>query len=275
MPEKKEQGSIAVPEWLLREEVYTPGKDREGFLSKTVVSVLAVLSRMKHTKEYRKQSQTAPALRIAGVVFLILLLSLSKNLLFPVAVIVGILVRLAFLSGKQIRRILAAALGAVFLSALILLPAAVLGNLHTFVYITVKVAASVTILGILSDTMPWNQITAGLKLFHLPDIFIFTLDITLKYIALLGEICFRMLQALKVRSIGKNTQKSKTLSAILGVTFLKSKELSDEMYQAMECRGFDGSYVVLKKRTSPIANLCYLLGVLCVVFVFLKLEGYL
>jgi cobalt/nickel transport system permease protein len=202
-------------------------------------------------------------------------MSLSKNLMFPIVVITGLLVRLAMLSGTQITSILKTTFSAILISALVLAPAAIFGAWHTFFYITVKVTGSVTLLGLLAGTMPWNQMTSGLRLFHIPDIMIFTLDITLKYIMLLGEICFQMLQALKIRLIGRNPQKSKALSGIFGVTFLKSREMSEEMYQAMECRGFDGKYVILKRETNVIHNVLYLFGFLILFFIFFKTEGYL
>ena len=275
MQKNRNNENMILPEWLLADENYVPPKDHDGFLQKTIVSVLTVLSKVKREKEYVNYSKTAPALRIASALFVIILMSLSRNLMFPIVVITGLLVRLATLSGTQIKRILKTTGSAVFLSALVLAPAAIFGAWHTFFYITVKVAGSVTLLGILADTMPWNQMTSGLRLFRIPDVIIFTLDITLKYIMLLGEICFQMLQALKVRLIGKNPQKSKALSGIFGVTFLKSKELSEEMYQAMECRGFDGKYVILKRKTIVIRNVAYLSGLLILAFVFLEMEGFL
>ncbi len=272
---EKREDTVRVPEWLLVEEDYVPSKDRDRFLAKTTLSILSVLAKMKNKKEYGIQNRTAPALRIAGAVFVLILLSLSKNPLFPVTMLVAILLRLSLLKGKQIRAILGNTAVAVCISGLILLPAAILGNAHTFFYITEKIAVGVTLLGVLSETMPWNQITSGLKLFHLPDLFIFTMDITLKYILLLGEICFQMMQALKIRCIGRNPAKSKAMSGILGVTFLKSKELSEEMYQAMECRGFDGTYVIWKRKTSAGWNLLHLTGIILVFLFFLKMEGYL
>jgi cobalt/nickel transport system permease protein len=275
MQDIKNEANSTVPEWLLVEEEYVPPKDRDGFLQKTTISILAVLSSVKREKEYVNDGKTAPALRIASAVFVIILMSLSQNLMFPIAIITGILVRLAMLSGTQIRQILKSTCSAVFISALILIPAAIMGAWHTFFYITIKVAGSVTLLGILASTMQWNQMTSGLRLFHIPDIMIFTLDITLKYIMLLGDVCFQMLQALKVRMIGRNPQKSKALSGIFGVIFLKSKEMSEEMLQAMECRGFDGKYVILKRKTSWLYNLIYLCALIFVLWLFLKMEGYL
>ena len=81
-----------------------------------------------------------------------------------------------------------------------------------------------------------------MRTFRLPSIFIFTLDITLKYISVLGEICAAILTSVRLRSVGKNPQKAKALSGVLGISFLKSGEMAEEMHAAMCCRGFTGEY---------------------------------
>ena len=78
---------------------------------------------------------------------------------------------------------------------------------------------------------------------------VFTLDITLKYIVILGNICVDMLNAVRLRSVGRNKDKKSALSGVMGVTFLKSREMADEMYQAMVCRGFDGEYNNVKRES--------------------------
>jgi len=37
-------------------------------------------------------------------------------------------------------------------------------------------------------------------------------------------------------------KKGNFLSGIMGTTFIKSKEMAEDMYDAMECRGFSGEY---------------------------------
>lgn len=110
-----------------------------------------------------------------------------------------------------------------------------MGNPKILLTIGTKVFLSVTLIGMLSAGTAWNKLTASLRAFHIPDIFIFTLDITLKYIAVLGEICMEILTSLRLRSIGQNKKKAKAFSGILGISFLKSREMADEMYAAMCC----------------------------------------
>jgi cobalt/nickel transport system permease protein len=110
-----------------------------------------------------------------------------------------------------------------------------------------KVISTVVVVNILSYTTKWHDITKALKFLFIPDVFILVFDITIKYIYILGEFSLEMFYALRLRSIGRNNSKYSSLSKIMGNLFLKSKEMGDEMYSAMECRGFTGEYVSYAK----------------------------
>ena len=154
----------------------------------------------------------------------------------------AVTVRLAFFPAKSIRQILSGTVGAVLLSILILLPSVFMGTPETLMNVTSKVYVSVTLVGILSAGTSWNKLTGSIRTFRVPSIFIFTLDITLKYISVLGEMCADILTSVRLRSVGKNPQKAKALSGVLGISFLKSGEMAEEMHAAMCCRGFTGEY---------------------------------
>lgn len=136
-----------------------------------------------------------------------------------------------------------------------------------------KVFVSVTLIGILSAGTSWNKLTASLRSFHIPDIFIFTLDITLKYIAVLGEICMEILTSLRLRSVGQNRKKAQSFSGILGISFLKSREMAEEMYAAMCCRGFVGEYKTQKTSTFRKQDILSLLLMIGVTGIFIYFEG--
>lgn len=264
--------SHEIPGWLLQEEGYEPPSDRDSFQQRTGRSLLTALSRMKHGNDRKKEDDTAPALKTAGAVFVIVLISLSRSMAFLWILLTLLLVRLAFMSGAQIRQILKQSGGAMAVSALILLPAALLGNWQTLVSITGRLFLTVTLLGILAQTTPWNRMTSGLQQFHLPDLVIFTLDTTMKYIILLGEMCYTMLQALRMRTIGKSKNGSGSYFAILGIAFLKAQESSAEMVKAMECRGFDGHFVIRKQKTNRLHNLLLTLLIAGIFVCFLYFQ---
>ena len=180
---------------------------------------------------------------------------------------------LATYPAETMKQILSGTFGAVLFSALILLPAVFIGNPQILLIITTKVFVSVTLIGILSAGTSWNKLTASLRSFHIPDIFIFTLDITLKYIAVLGEICMEILTSLRLRSVGQNRKKAQSFSGILGISFLKSREMAEEMYAAMCCRGFVGEYKTQKTSTFRKQDILSLLLMIGVTGIFIYFEG--
>ena len=158
------------------------------------------------------------------------------------------------------------------ISIFLLLPAVFMGNPQTLANITARVYVSVTLVGILSAGTSWNKLTAGMRTFHVPSLFIFTLDITLKYISVLGEICVEILRSVSLRSVGKNPDKAKSFSGILGITFLKSSEMAEEMYASMCCRGFTGEYHKQYKYRFRKQDLLHLLLLVCCLLLFYYLK---
>ena len=183
---KKEE--TMLPDWMCSGETYVPSKDKEAFLTKSTKSVLSVLAKMRFYEGKDGKFSATPSLKLFYTLLYIVLTACSA-----------------------IRQILRGTAGAVLFSILILLPSVFMGTPQTLMNITSRVYVSVTLVGILSSGTSWNKLTGSMRTFRLPSIFIFTLDITLKYISVLGEICAAILTSVRLRSVGKNPQKAKAL----------------------------------------------------------------
>ncbi|RNC29013.1 MAG: Nickel transport protein NikQ [Candidatus Dichloromethanomonas elyunquensis] len=262
-----------MPEWLLKDESYIPESDKDTFINKSILSLLGLLARIR-TQGCDKTDKyfVHAALKVAFTFLLILLLSISRNFTFIVISMVYLLVILSLMRGKEILHILKVSSAMALFTFIVLLPSAFWGNGYSIVTITSKVLATIIAVNILSHSAKWNSITSALKVFHVPDIFIFVLDITIKYIAMLGEFSLYMLYALKLRSVGKNHNKYAALSGIAGTLFIKSKEMAEEMHAAMECRGFTGEYSVHNRFKFTAADFIYILinAGLLTIFVYLE-----
>jgi cobalt/nickel transport system permease protein len=163
------------------------------------------------------------------------------------------------------------ALVAIF-TFIILIPSILMGNKNNSMLIVFKVIETVALVSITSSTTSWIDITVGLKLFFIPDIFVFVLDMTMNYIIIIGEFSLNMLYALKLRSIGRNKNKNTSLSGIIGTMFLKSKEMADEVYGAMECRGFTGEYKVVNKKRPSLGDGVLLLTGILFIFAYIYFD---
>lgn len=209
--------------------------------------------------------------KLAMALLIIILASCSRNMFFTYCMIAVLLVHMCMLGSSSLLRVFTAAIAAAGFSCLLLLPAVFLGSPHTMFTVSLKVFLSVGLLGFLAATTPWNKITEGFRFFLVPDIMIFTFDITLKYIVILGDICVDMLNALKLRSIGKNHDKGSSISGIIGFAFLKSRHMSEEMCGAMACRGFEGEYSRGTLRILKPSDLLYAVFAAAVIVLFIYL----
>lgn len=261
-----------MPEWLLKDENYIPQSDKDTFVNKSILSLLNILSRIRTQSGYKTERfHVSAVLKVAFTLLLILLLSVSRSFTFIFIVNVYLVFVLSMMRADEIIKILRASFIIALFTFVILIPAAFWGNYYSIIMITPKVFATVTAVNILSHSTQWNSITSALKTFFIPDIFILVLDITIKYIALLGEFSLNMLYSLKLRSVGKNKNKYTSISGISGIMFIKSKEMSEDMYAAMECRGFTGEYRVCKKFKFTFADFIYIMINAIIMFAFFYL----
>ncbi len=232
-------------EWLFKEDEYVPKDDRGKFIDKSIFSIVKVLSRIRRD-DLKKTNGIVyninPALKLPVAVLMLILLSLSRNIIFIGTTYVYIVLNLVLMDWEDVKKSIAPALIAFFITGIMLVPSIIMGNVKNSIFIIMKVSAGAFIINILSLTTPWREVTKSLKLFFVPDMFIFVMDVTIRYIFLLGDISLDMLYALRKRSIGINNKKYSSLSGIMGNLFLRSKEMGDEMFSAMECRGFTGEY---------------------------------
>jgi cobalt/nickel transport system permease protein len=259
-----------MPEWLVKSDNYIPQTDKDTFVNKSILSVLKIISEIKtqgvvYTAKY---SVNVP-LRVIFTFILLLMLSLSRSFIYVIIINVYLLLFLSLMDADRIINILRLSLGMTFFTFAVMLPAVLWGNSYSCIMITSKVFATITVMGMLSRSTRWSAITAALKSFYVPDIFILVLDITIKYIFLLGDFTLNMLYALRLRSVGKNQSKFMSLAGIAGTMFLESRELAEDMYQAMECRGFTGEYHIHGKSGLTVIDYLYIVMNIGLILLFL------
>ena len=231
-------------DWLFKEDDYKPPEDKNPFIDRTILSVFKVLAKIEGGSHRKSGSiyEVSPSLKLTFIISFVVFLSITRSIII-MEVMAGIILLVAlFLSREDKKKLAGLEIGVFFITLLMLLPSMMMGNLKNSLIILGKVLATTTMVNILSLTSRWSDMVRALKLFRVPDFFIFVFEITLKYIYLLGRIVEDDLEALKLRSIGKNQRKYSSLSSIMGNLFLKSREMGDEMHSAMECRGFTGEY---------------------------------
>ncbi len=261
-----------LPQWLATSEGYEPLPDRDSFIRKSMQSVAGVLAHMRlDGGQATKRSPSAPVKMLLGLL-LIILCSCAQNYVFVLALLAAVLVRIALLPEKAMRRAFHAAGGAAILTFVIMLPAILLGQSHSSLMIGTKVFVSVGIAMIVALSTPTYQLTGALRAFHIPNVFILTIELTLKSICDLGKVALEVLCALKMRSVGKNRNKRSSVGGVGGVTLLKAQEAAQDTSDAMRCRGFEGDYQVASTAKLGAADALWICIFVACAALFVYLE---
>lgn len=235
---------MKLPEWTKGEENYLPPKDREYFLAKSLLKITSILRRYHPSIQKKNHSnwKPSPMAAMASWLLVVFICALSHNSIVLHSICCILLCLLCLYQGKKIWQILKPAIIMSIFTFVLITPALMKSPNPILILLPYKSFISLLATGIFVHSYSFQQITCTLSWLHLPNVFLFILDTTLRYIYLLGGIAQDSLNALKLRSIGHNPQKTNITVNILGTVYLKSQQMSLEMYQAMVCRGFSGKY---------------------------------
>ena len=232
-----------VPEWLSAKDNYIPKEEKNLYIEKSIFSLIKIISIIRQNKNQDKLVYSInPTLKVVSVIVMILCVSISRSFIYLLLIDIYVLINLFLMEKKSRKRILFKSLMFPLITLIALIPSMFYGNIYNSLLLFQKLILTILIMNLLSHNTKWSEISKSLKLLFIPDIFIWIMDITIKYIVLLGEHSINLLFALKLRSIGTTSNKYNSLTGIMGNLFIKSYKMSEEMFHAMECRGFVGEY---------------------------------
>lgn len=250
---------IEIPEWMMQEESYMPLRDKNAFMKKSSGQILKILAKIKMQTALQGKKEISAGLGLLLMLTTVVLTVSAENLLLPGVLLGGMVVVLAFLDGVAIKSILKEVLAGMLFAVLFTLPAAWFGNFLILERMVLKTAVTVMAVALLNHKVRWNRMSMSLHRLHIPDTLLFVFDMMIKYLVVLGRVCGELMDALRLRSIGKNEQKGQSAAGVLGITYLKSQHMAEETYLAMHCRGFDGTYHYYGRHTFQVSDMILLL----------------
>ena len=117
----------------------------------------------------------------------------------------------------------------------------------TAAFLLLRVGASVSIAVLLILTTRWATLLKALRVLGVPQVFVLILGMTYRYIYVLLHTTSNMFLARKSRVVGRasGADDRRWLAASMGALFAKSYALSDDVYLAMQSRGFRGEALVM------------------------------
>jgi cobalt ECF transporter T component CbiQ len=198
--------------------------------------------------------------KVAGLFSLILAVALASKL-WLIAAVLACTVVLAVVSAVPLRIVVTRAwVGALIFSGMIATPALfltpgsplyglpiTLQGARTAGFLVLRAVSAATLMLALVYTTPWMHVLKALRIFRVPVIFVVILGMTCRYILLLLQTAHEMFESRKSRTVNAISASEQRRLAIAGSGVLlgKTLQLSDEVYLAMQARGFRGEVFLL------------------------------
>ena len=264
--------TVATPAWLLRPEpglcpCGCVGKRRRGsFVAKTIAGAGGVLQAALFSEDVAREPGLLQRLDARAKVVLLVALLIGVGLVHHVAVLVA-----AYLATLALARASALPLGffvrRVWLfipifTGIIVLPATLdvitpgevviplpfgLGvtrqGLVAAATITIRVAASISLVLLVTLTTPWARLLAALRALGVPRLFVLVIGMAYRYLFVLLAAVQDMYVARRARAIApeRDPRSGRAfVGATAGALFGKANILADEVHQAMTSRGYRG-----------------------------------
>jgi len=265
-----------IPKWLSEKDNYIPKEEKNLYIEKSIFSFIKTISIIRQNKSQDKLLYLInPNLKVISTILNIALISISRSFAYLLIMDIYVFGNLMLMQKKSRKRIFIRSLIFPIISLIALIPSMFYGNVYNSLLLFQKIIITIIMMNLLAHNTKWSEISKSLKLFQIPDIFIWIMDITIKYIVLLGEYSIDLLYALRLRSVGKTSSKYDSITGIIGNLFIKSYKMSEEMSQAMECRGFTGEYTTKVNFNLKKIDYGYIIVnlLLIVTFIYLKYQG--
>jgi cobalt ECF transporter T component CbiQ len=235
-----------------------------GFIENTLEGLHFALQRALYAEVSAARTgllqRLDPRVKVAGLFAMVVSVALAAKL-WAIAAILALAVALVLASSIPLRAVAARTwLGAFIFSGAIALPALFLTpgtslyglpitvqGVRTGSYLVMRAETAVTLMLVLACTTPWTHILKALRIFRVPVVFVVILGMTCRYILLMLETAHEMFESRKSRTVNRMTPAENRRLAIAssGVLLHKTLQMIDEVYLAMQARGFRGEVYVL------------------------------
>jgi cobalt ECF transporter T component CbiQ len=264
-----------------------PGKihvSRSHVVGSTLRTLTRALSRAlisEHTARQRGLMQALdPRVRVVGVFALVIAVAVAHKIA-AVLLLLAAAVLAALASAVSIRTLavrvwlpVLAFTGVIAVPALFLTPGAAISpsspitqqGLHTALLLIARVETAVTLTTVLVLTTPWTQILRALRSLYVTKEVVMMLGMAHRYLFLLAETATQMFESRESRRVGllRGPPRRRLVAETSGVLMSKSLDLSQDIFLAMQSRGYRGEVYVLSDpsmRASDYIALLVFLGV--------------
>jgi cobalt/nickel transport system permease protein len=240
-----------------------------GFLERTTASFVDAMEHAFYAEQTARVDgllqRLDPRVKLLGILALVVPAAAARSLtviagLLAIAVVLAALSHVSF--GVLMKRVWIAVLlftGVIALPAPFVTPGRVLyylpglgwsvttQGLMSAGYLVLRVETAATLCVLLVLTTPWNHVLKSLRILRVPAVLVTILGMTYRYLFLVLQSAHDMFESRRSRMIGKLTgrERRRLAASSAGVLMSKTFDLSNEVYLAMQSRGYRGDVSTL------------------------------
>ena len=206
-----------------------------------------------------------PRVKLAGLLLMIVAAVLSHRLVVTGAIF-AVALLLAVVSGRLVLRTIATLWGGVLLfTGAIVLPAlfttpgkalwivpgtgwiVTVSGWTSVAHLIVRAETTATLASLMVLTTRWTHLLKALRIMHVPNVLVVILGMTHRYIFLMLQLAHSYFEARRARMVGKLKDAQRRSIAVSGAAVLlsKSMQLTGDVYESMQARGFRGAAYTL------------------------------
>lgn len=251
------------------------GRRPQGFIERTLASFASAAERGLVAEDRAREcgllQRVDPRAKLLGLLALIVAAAAAHRLwivaaLFAVAIIMAELSRVTMRElAKRVWLAVLVFTGLIALPTPFLTPGRTLWSLPwlgwpvtaqgltSAAYLVMRAETAATFAALLVFSTPWSRVLKALRVLRTPDVLVAVLGMTYRYLFLFLETAKDMFESRRSRIIGRlsGTERRRVAAASAGVLLSKSLQLSSEVYDAMQARGFRGEIYLLDEFEGP------------------------
>jgi len=148
----------------------------------------------------------------------------------------------------------------------------VTGGMISLVTLMLKGVFSLMASYVLVATTRFDSICASLRRLHVPSLLVTLMLLTYRYITIMMEEVSVMTTAYKLRAPGQKGIQYKAWGSFLGQLLLRSMDRAEEIYSAMQLRGFSDDYPYAPLPKLQITDFIYLIITIAACIIFKKYD---
>src|SRR5271167_1323969 len=242
---------------------------RRGFFERSIGQFMEGLERANRAESVRTArgllQQFSPQAKLFSILLLVCGVVAAHSLL-PIAVILALSVCVALASQIHLSFLVRFVwLGVFGLSGLIAIPALFLTpgaalyrlpflgwpitdhGLHVTALLLLRTETTATLLVLLILTTPWMDLLRAFRVLRAPKILVALIGMTYRYVFLLLDLSLEMFESRRSRIVAplRGAERRRMVAAAAGVLLSKSAAMSEEVFDAMQARGYRGEVYLL------------------------------